>query len=272
MFTCAYRAGGDGGAGAGGAGAGGAAEGVRVVNGTRGVVVGFGPWPVVRLKTGAVLMAEPVARVQCIDGIEDLVPLMGKSVSKAQRPKDKVLQEGPMAVCVQVPLMLAQALTIHKAQGMTLSGPTVITLKDLFAYGQGYVALSRLTEWKHVFIDNIAPETIRCHPAVAAYYLAHGGGIGEEAGASAGGSADGSAGASAGASAGGSAGASAGGSAGASSGAGEGGGPSASAGGSADASSGAGEGAGPSASAADASATVDCGDEGSSGALPSLFS
>lgn len=43
----------------------------------------------------------------------------------------------------QVPLMAGWALTIHKAQGMTLDR-AIIDLSDEFAFGQVYVALSRV--------------------------------------------------------------------------------------------------------------------------------
>ncbi len=50
-----------------------------------------------------------------------------------------------------VPLKLAYAMTIHKAQGMTLK-KAIISLSGLFADGQGYVALSRVEEIQNLFI------------------------------------------------------------------------------------------------------------------------
>lgn len=48
-------------------------------------------------------------------------------------------------VCrIQVPLRIAYAITIHKSQGMTLEN-VAIDPSGIFAEGQGYVAVSRVS-------------------------------------------------------------------------------------------------------------------------------
>ena len=167
------------GAGAGGAGASAASATSRpggsrkplAVNGTRGVVVDFQPYPVVRLQSGDLVEAVPVCRVQPVDGIEQFVSL-GKVLPSPQRQREKLLQEGPALVCSQVPLMLAHAMTIHQAQGMTLVGPTFVSL-DVFAKGQAYVALSRFTKWEDVYIKNFFADKVKADPDVVKWYTTH---------------------------------------------------------------------------------------------------
>ncbi|RKF61786.1 ATP-dependent DNA helicase PIF1 [Erysiphe neolycopersici] len=70
---------------------------------------------------------------------------------------------------IQVPLILAWALSIHKAQGQTL--PRVkIDLRKIFEKGQAYVALSRSTTQAGLQVLNFDKSKVLAHPKVAQFY------------------------------------------------------------------------------------------------------
>lgn len=90
-------------------------------NGSRGVVVGFlGNIPIVKFSNGE-------------------FPIYRAPFELRDGKTDRLLAER-----VQIPLILAWAITIHKAQGLNIDRLEVY-LDDAFAYGQVYTALSRAT-------------------------------------------------------------------------------------------------------------------------------
>lgn len=69
----------------------------------------------------------------------------------------------------QVPLILAWALSIHKAQGQTL--PRVkVDLGKVFEKGQAYVALSRATSKSGLQVLRFDPRKVMVHPKVIDFY------------------------------------------------------------------------------------------------------
>lgn len=69
----------------------------------------------------------------------------------------------------QVPLILAWALSIHKAQGQTLHRVKV-DLGRVFEKGQAYVALSRATSQTGLQVMRFEPRKVMVHPKVTEFY------------------------------------------------------------------------------------------------------
>ena len=83
---------------------------------------------------------------------------------RVESPKGEAL-----ATRKQVPLILAWALSVHKAQGQTL--PRVkVDLGKTFEKGQAYVALSRAVEKDGLQVVNFEPRKVMAHPEVAKFY------------------------------------------------------------------------------------------------------
>ncbi len=121
-----------------------------LVNGSRGVIVGFDtrgaePLPVVLFKNG---LKETVGR------------------------HSWYLDDFQQVVRSQIPLRLAWAGTIHKAQGATLDCALVDIGRSTFEYGQAYVALSRVKSLDSLYVYEFAEDAIRVHPRVKEFYAA----------------------------------------------------------------------------------------------------
>lgn len=69
----------------------------------------------------------------------------------------------------QLPLILAWALSIHKAQGQTLER-VKIDLRRVFEKGQAYVALSRATCQAGLEVHNFDKSKVMAHPRVTSFY------------------------------------------------------------------------------------------------------
>lgn len=114
-------------------------------NGTLGVVEGFNEvsgYPLVRTK-------------------------QGRKIEVA--PAEWLIEEGGTvrAKVFQIPLRLAWAITVHKSQGMSLD-EAVMDLSDVFEYGQGYVALSRVRCLAGVHLLGWNDRAFKVHPEVLA--------------------------------------------------------------------------------------------------------
>lgn len=113
------------------------------VNGSRGIVVDFEDdtgLPIVRLYNGNRVIISP--EVWAIE------------------------EDGKIkASLTQIPLRLAWAITIHKSQGMSLDNAE-IDLRSSFAYGMGYVALSRVRTLSGIRLIGFNKESLLVNPLV----------------------------------------------------------------------------------------------------------
>lgn len=115
------------------------------VNGTLGTVSGFEPttgYPLVKTRGGRTIEVSPL---------------------------DWTVEEGGMvrARITQIPLRLAWAITVHKSQGMSLDA-AVMDLSDVFEFGQGYVALSRVRRLSGLHMLGWNARTFQVHPDILA--------------------------------------------------------------------------------------------------------
>jgi len=69
------------------------------------------------------------------------------------------------ASITQLPIRLAWAITIHKSQGMSLDNAE-IDLRSTFAYGMGYVALSRVRTLSGIKLIGLNKDALRVDPRV----------------------------------------------------------------------------------------------------------
>jgi len=105
----------------------------------------------------------PVVRFAIADGsTRDL--LCQRESWKVELPNGEV-----QASRSQIPLILAWALSIHKAQGQTLERVKV-DMGRVFEKGQAYVALSRATSMAGLQIIGFDPKRVQAHDKVRRFY------------------------------------------------------------------------------------------------------
>ena len=115
------------------------------VNGTLGVVEGF----------------------EKMDNSPDAKTRSGKRIKV--EPRDWTVEENGRvrARLTQRPLRLAWAITVHKSQGVSLD-EAVVDLSQVFEFGQGYVALSRVRRLSGLHLLGWNERAFQVHPEVLA--------------------------------------------------------------------------------------------------------
>lgn len=117
-----------------------------VVNGTRGVIIA---------------MQKDSVTIETVTGDMEVIPLIRATPCEEVSKKDMI---------TYLPIRLGYALSIHKSQGMTLDAVEMDLGRDIFEYGQAYVALSRAKTLEHVRITNVKASSFKIHPKVKAFY------------------------------------------------------------------------------------------------------
>ncbi len=112
-------------------------------NGTLGTIVGF--------ESGT---RYPIIKTH--DGRRITIPHMEWVVEEDGKVKARLSQ---------IPLRLAWAITVHKSQGMSLDAASM-DLSDVFEYGQGYVALSRVRTFGGITLRGYNQRALEVHPEV----------------------------------------------------------------------------------------------------------
>ena len=110
----------------------------RFVNGTLGVVIGYeelSGHPIVKTKNGRNIVVAP----------------MDWTVEENGRIRAQI---------TQIPLRLAWAMTVHKSQGMSMDA-AVMDLSQVFEFGQGYVALSRVRRLSGLYLLGINDHALK---------------------------------------------------------------------------------------------------------------
>jgi ATP-dependent DNA helicase PIF1 len=79
-------------------------------------------------------------------------------------------EEEPDIWVEYIPLRLAWSITIHKSQGATISSLILNLGKEIFMFGQGFTALSRVRSLDDVQILDVKKNSFQCHPLVLKFY------------------------------------------------------------------------------------------------------
>ncbi len=96
-------------------------------------------------KIGVVINLDDTSIEVLIDGKTkiEVEPYTWENIKYTVNDESKEIEEDVLGSFKQYPLKLAWAITIHKSQGLTFE-KAIIDVKNVFASGQTYVALSRL--------------------------------------------------------------------------------------------------------------------------------
>lgn len=142
-----------------------------LVNGAQGIVTGFHTverCPIVKFNNGLI----ETVRVHSWKCEDEIAAENNKSYAASGPPWNKSKQRRediPHITYEQIPLTLAHALTIHKAQGTTLE-KVKLSLANCFEEGMAYVALSRCKTLQGIELTSYSRSAIKTNPKVIDFY------------------------------------------------------------------------------------------------------
>lgn len=84
----------------------------------------------------------------------------------------ETMGEKPVASRMQLPLVASYAMSIHKAQGQTITCPIVTATSRIFGPGMFYVLLSRAQRLDQLYLDDLDLTKITTHPRAVAFMRA----------------------------------------------------------------------------------------------------
>ena len=119
---------------------------LKICNGSQGIIVDFCPntnFPIVKFYNGT---------IQTIN------------------PHSWESEQYPGLSIQQIPLILSWAITIHKSQGASIEFAEIDIGEKVFAAGQTYVALSRVTSLEGLFLRNFDYSKIKVNGKVEQFY------------------------------------------------------------------------------------------------------
>lgn len=137
----------------------------KLVNGSRGVITDIVDDDPVECPGGKVT-------VKFMDGTEHTIKPDAQKFTDDPSHKEKAhgfVDPTVLASRIQFPLKLAYALTVHKAQGLSIDYLHV-DLKGAFSPGQAYVALSRATSFDTLRVTNFSKKCVITSEQVKEFY------------------------------------------------------------------------------------------------------
>ena len=120
---------------------------------------------------GLVSEIKPGALIVAINGINyEVWPEKFEEYEAVWDEKTETITYKKVYEVVQYPVVLAYAMTIHKAQGQTY-GKIAVDVSECFDAGHAYVALSRVRELKGLYLlEGVKKSSIKTDPTVIDFY------------------------------------------------------------------------------------------------------